>query len=218
MTLVRARWFRLFLVIACYGLLIYGGQIASDWMLDRLELDLRPSQQAFVHRMVIATVVLYILLLALPFMPGVEIGLGLMIMLGPEICFLVYLSTVVALTISFCAGLLVPGAAIVRLFDWLGLKRARILVAQISSLPAEERYAMLLSHAPARSVAFLLRHRYLALAVLLNVPGNAFIGGGGGIALVAGMSRFFGFPAFVVTIALAVAPVPLVYYLADGFR
>ena len=50
---------------------------------------------------------------------------------------------------------------------------------------------------------------YLALAVALNIPGNYLIGGGGGIALFAGVSRLFSVPGFVITIMLAVAPVPL---------
>ena len=54
-----------------------------------------------------------------------------------------------------------------------------------------------------------MRHRYLAVAVALSIPGNSVIGGGGGISLVAGMSRLFGFSRFVLTLAVAVAPVPL---------
>lgn len=216
--MTRTRWLRLACVIAFYGLLVYAGQMASDWALDHLEMDLRPSKQAMIHGMVMATAALYLLLLALPFMPGVEIGLGLMILLGPQICLLVYLATVIALTLSFAVGRLVPLGAIVAAFDWLGLARARDLVARAAPLPAAERLALLLSRVPARFPSVLLRHRYLALAVLLNLPGNAFIGGGGGIAIVAGTSRLFAFPLFVVTVALAVAPVPLIYYLADGFR
>ena len=34
----------------------------------------------------------------------------------------------------------------------------------------------------------------------------------GGIAMVAGMSQLYSIPRFLITIALAVAPVPLAYY------
>jgi hypothetical protein len=47
------------------------------------------------------------------------------------------------------------------------------------------------------------------LAIVLNLPGNIVIGGGGGIALMAGASRLYSVPGFLVTIVLAVAPVPL---------
>jgi hypothetical protein len=55
----------------------------------------------------------------------------------------------------------------------------------------------------------LLRFRYLALAVAFNIPGNYLVGGGGGIALMAGVSRLYSVPGFLFTIALSVAPVPL---------
>ncbi|MBL4615404.1 MAG: hypothetical protein JKY27_11110 [Magnetovibrio sp.] len=56
---------------------------------------------------------------------------------------------------------------------------------------------------------FLLRHRYLAVVVALNVPGNALIGGGGGICMAAGISGLFSWPRFLISIAIAVSPVPL---------
>lgn len=214
----RVRWLRIVGVIACYGLLVYAGQVTSDWALNHIDLDLRPARQVMIHQAVIAAAALYVLLLALPFMPGIEIGLGLIMTLGPEICLLVYLSTVVALTLSFIVGRLVPITLTIAMFDWLGLKRASDMVARVASLAPSERLNLLLSRVPARSLSLLLRHRYLALAVLLNLPGNAFVGGGGGIALVAGTSRLFSFPVFVVAVALGVAPFPLIYYLADGFR
>ena len=58
-------------------------------------------------------------------------------------------------------------------------------------------------------VPFLLDHRYLTIAALLNLPGNALIGGGGGIGLIAGMSKIIPFYCYVLVTAVAVAPVPL---------
>lgn len=50
----------------------------------------------------------------------------------------------------------------------------------------------------------------------LNLPGNALIGGGGGIALMAGMSRLFSFPLFLLSLTVAVSPVPLaILFLQD---
>lgn len=218
MAAANTRWLRIVCVIACYAVLIYVGQIVGEWALDHLEMDLRPSKQSMIHQMVVATAALYILLLALPFMPGIEIGLGLMVMLGPDVCLLVYLSTVTALILSFAVGRLVPAETIVAAFGWLGLARARDMVARIAPLSADERLAFLTSRVPARLLSYLLRHRYVALALVLNLPGNAFIGGGGGIALAAGISRLFNFPAFALTVALAVAPFPIVYFLTGGFR
>lgn len=205
-------------IIALYALLIFGGQAAGDWAFDRLGMDLRPSTQALVHRMVMIAAALYVLLLALPFMPGVEIGLGLMATFGPSIGLLVYLCTVTALVLAFSVGRLVPPAALVALFRGLRLHRAEEMMAQLAPLTLEARLEFLLARVPFRALAFLLRHRYIALAVLVNLPGNAIIGGGGGIGLVAGLSRVFTFSGFLLTVALAVSPVPLAYYLTGGFR
>lgn len=212
----RSQLLRILFVVLIYVVLVLAGQIAGDWALARLEVEIRPSTQASVHRMVMVAVVLYVILLALPFMPGVEIGLGLMVMLGPSICFLVYVSTVTALVIAFLIGRLLPASLVVAFLSALRLARAGDLVSRLSSMPMDERLAFLLSRLPSRSLGFLVRHRFIALAILFNLPGNAVIGGGGGIALAAGVSRLFGLPAFALTVALAVSPVPLAYYLFNN--
>ena len=71
-------------------------------------------------------------------------------------------------------------------------------------------------HAPKRVVPVFLKHRSIAIMVALNVPGNAVIGGGGGIALLAGMSGLFTFPRFLASVSLAALPVPLFVILTGG--
>ena len=73
--------------------------------------------------------------------------------------------------------------------------------------------AVLVEKAPNRILPFLLQHRHIALALALNIPGNFVIGGGGGIAMFAGISRLYSLPAFLLIIALAVSPVPLAVFL-----
>ena len=68
---------------------------------------------------------------------------------------------------------------------------------------------MLVAQSPKQFIPILLRHRYLAIAIALNTPGNALIGGGGGIALLAGASGLFSFWGFLLVLAVAVLPVPL---------
>jgi hypothetical protein len=58
-----------------------------------------------------------------------------------------------------------------------------------------------------------VRFRYVALALLINLPGSSLIGGGGGILLLAGLSGLFLPKATFLTLALAVAPVPLLVWL-----
>lgn len=62
----------------------------------------------------------------------------------------------------------------------------------------------------------LVDHRDLALIAVLNMPGNALIGGGGGIALVAGMSGMFRPDRYLLAVAIAALPIPL-FMLAGGY-
>lgn len=180
---------------------------------DLLAFQMWPSDVDTVIFIVIGSAVLYVVLMALPFMPGIEIGLMLMAMLGVGGIVLVYLCTVLALSLSFLAGRLFPPRHVARALGWMRLERARRLVAELEPLSAEERFRYLSRSTPSRIVPCLLRHRYLVLAVLFNVPGNTIIGGGGGIGLIAGMSRLFPFPKFVLLVCLAITPVPLLFLL-----
>lgn len=200
---------RVLLKLGCLFLLIAGANIAAGWLTDALEFEIRPSTEDRVHQMIMVSALAYTLLIAIPFVPGVEIGLTLIGMLGPAIVFLVYFCTVAGLVMSFLVGRLVPLLGLITLLDDLHLHRASLLLARIEPMTMEERLQFLVSKAPNRHLPFLLRHRYLALAVVVNLPGNIVIGGGGGIALMAGVSRLYSLPGFLVTIALAVSPVPL---------
>lgn len=57
-----------------------------------------------------------------------------------------------------------------------------------------------------------LRHRYLASVAILNLPENVLIGGGEGMGVIAGMSRIFPFYAFVSIVAVAMTPIPLLFF------
>ena len=54
-----------------------------------------------------------------------------------------------------------------------------------------------------------LKHRYIAITVVLNIPGNAIIGGGEGIALLDGISGSFTFLRYLAVVSLAVLSIPL---------
>lgn len=162
---------------------------------------------------ILAAFLCFILFSAIPFVPGAEIGLGLLMVLGAQGALGVYLAMVAALCLSFAVGRIVPPARVAGLFGALGLQRARDLVLRTADLAEADRAAFIEEHAPARWVPFLLRHRHLALALLFNLPGNVILGGGGGIAFAAGASRLFGAGAYLVTVLIAVAPVPLMFWL-----
>lgn len=206
------------LKLAALVLLIVAANFLSDWLTEALSLEIRPSNEGFVHRMIMLAAGLYTLLLAIPFVPGVEIGLALIAMLGPPIVLLVYLCTLVGLSLSFLVGRLIPLGGLIRLLDELHLSRTSEILKTVEPLSGEQRLAFLMARAPNRILPFLLRRRYLALAVVLNLPGNFLIGGGGGIALVAGASRLYALPGFLICIALAVAPLPIAILLfGEGF-
>lgn len=180
---------------------------------DLLAFQMWPSDVDTVVFLVFSSAALYVVLMAIPFMPGIEVGLMLMAMLGVGGIVLVYLCTVLALSLSFLAGRLLSPRHIARALGRLGLERGRKLVTDLEPLGPEERLRFLARSAPSRIVPFLLRHRYLVLAVLFNLPGNALIGNGGGIALIAGMSRLFPFLKYVLLVCLAITPVPLLFLL-----
>lgn len=209
---MTAKLRRRLIVLGVYAcLLALGWWIGLQW--DRLEAQGLPVMDPMMIRQIIALAILvFILTSAMPFIPGAEIGFGLMVIFGAKVAFLVYASMVIALTLSYAIGVLVPPRWIARFFGYLGFKRATGLVEDLAKRKRHQRITYLMEHAPARFVPTLLRHRYLALIVVFNMPGNSIVGGGGGLALAAGMSGLFRFPWFLATVMLAVAPVPLFFY------
>ena len=134
---------------------------------------------------------------------------------GSAIAPLVYASTIVALAGSFLLGRLVPEKTIIAIFEAIRLKRGAGLLRQLLPLTTEERLQFLLaSNSSSRIVQYLVRYRFLAIILALNLPGNAVIGGGGGICMVAGLCRMFSFGQFLMAVALAVLPVPLAIFLS----
>ena len=211
------RWRAVVKVLLLIAILIAANLVARHY-LESLDFQIRPSNEDAVHNTIMVSASLYALMLAVPFVPGAEIGLALMAMLGPAIAYLVYLCTVAGLALAFLVGRLIPLRILIRLAEDCGFVRIAELLREIAPLDSNERLALLVDRAPRRLIPFLLRHRYLALAAALNIPGNYLIGGGGGISLMAGISRLFSIPAFLLTIALAVAPVPLaVLIFGTGF-
>lgn len=189
--------------------------IVGTWLSHQVDFQLFPRHDSMLNAMVLGSVLFYVLLMAIPFMPGVEIGLALMLLLGGKGALLVYLCTLLALSISFIVGKTIPAQLIYRFLDWLHLYKASVLVRQLEPLDQQCRLKLLHDKAPSRIAPFLLNHRYLTIAIALNVPGNALIGGGGGIGLIAGMSKIISFHNYVIVLAIAIAPVPL-FFLLQG--
>ncbi|MFT5275990.1 MAG: hypothetical protein ACI9J2_002531 [Saprospiraceae bacterium] len=87
----------------------------------------------------------------------------------------------------------------------------------LEGLHSDQRLKILLTTSSKQRIAFFVRQRYIALILLINLPGNIVIGGGGGIAVIAGFSGIFKLSGFLIAISIAVAPVPMAFlYLGDS--
>ena len=124
-----------------------------------------------------------------PFVPGAEVGIAMLTAFGAAIAPLVYVATVRGDDAcptrwgGFCPArrwrgcLAFCGCARRPIWSPVPPRCHRMSGSRCSSKVRR----------PERS-GLALRHRYVALAVIVNVPGNAMIGGGGGIMMMAGMS------------------------------
>lgn len=200
------RYLRIMLVVLVVISVAYFANQLGDWISAKLNEGITPERERAILGATIGAMVLYALLMSLPFVPGIEIGIGLMVMFGTKMALPVYLATVVGLALGFTIGRLVPEKVICGCFDFLGLTRISRMLRDLARKPVKERMNLLVERAPSRIVPFLLRHRYIALALSFNIPGNAVIGGGGGIAFVAGLSRLFNFPQYLLAVAIGVSP------------
>ncbi|HKK35242.1 MAG TPA: hypothetical protein VJ994_03020 [Paracoccaceae bacterium] len=183
---------------------------------ESLDFVVMPHNEIAVHRSIMLATAAFIVLLAIPFVPGAEIGLTMLAVFGPPIAPLVYAATVIALTLSFLVGRLLPPSVVAGGLRALRLARAAEAVETAAPLPREARLARLMQGGAPWLLRLATRFRYVAILIAINVPGNFLIGGGGGIALMAGMSGLFAPLPFVLTVALAVAPVPLAIHLFGG--
>ena len=149
----------------------------------------------------------YLLLLALPFVPGVELGLLIMVIFGHEGVIAAYLATIGGLSLAFTAARLLPNRMTSRWMSRLGLSdAAENPGAAINGMVANANRTGKLA---GKITSFLLDHRYLTLAACLNLPGNSVLGGGGGIAFLSGLSGQFHLRRFILTVVLATAPIPI---------
>jgi hypothetical protein len=196
---------RVAILVAVLLLATWGAHLIRD----ALDLQIRPDNEQQVHRAIMLGALAYIGLLALPFVPGAEIGLAMLAAFGPGIAPLVYMATVASMMLAYTLGRFLPIGALERLLSLLRMRRAAALVARAAPLSREERLALLLDGQSGRVLNLALRHRYIALALAVNTPGNSIIGGGGGIMMMAGLSGIFSPLVTLLTIAVAVSPVPL---------
>jgi len=204
-------YFRLFIIAAFLMVLA----VWLDYWF-RGEIGIAKKFAAFVNGqwgtgVMIGGGIFYALLLSLPFVPGVELGVLLMCGFGKAGIVFVYFATIAGLSLAFLIGRLLPK-------EWVQSRLEKHGFFQSCDTPAAEIEGMLDNFSRNRKFcqnrfwSFLSKYRYLMIAILFNAPGNYLIGGGGGISLVCGISRSIAWKWFLLTVVLAVLPVPLLAF------
>ena len=199
--------------IAFYAVLLAVGWAIGDFVQSETIADDGSHTSALMGGMILGALSLYVIAAAIPFVPAAEIGFALLFVFGGAAVPLVYLGMVGALILSYAVARLVPTPAISGWLAWLGFPRQAALIRRIHETPREERISLLLDRVPPGLARTICANRYVALGLLINLPGNMLLGGGGGLAFAAGASGVYAAPAFVLTVMIAVSPVPAIFWL-----
>lgn len=203
---------RLGLRLAVVAVLIWGVLRLFGWVSAVTSRMPDGQGDMIMLGVLVGLLVAYAILMATPYIPGIEIGVSLLVMKGAAVAPFVYSATVIGLTAAFLAGRFLSYDWLQKVFADFHLARACDLLETLKPLTREERLDRLRARLPGWARGLAGPGRYLALALLLNLPGNGLIGGGGGICLIAGLSRLFGTRGTILAIALGVAPVPLMVW------
>lgn len=208
--MIRRAWPGWVARIAVVVAIVISLHFAIDWMIATAEASARTNM--LMTGMLIGLIVAYAVLIALPFVPGIEIGISLLALRGAEIAPFIYLATVAGLMLAFLAGCRLPYARLAAWLQRMHLTRASEMVLSVAHLSPPERLDMLRARLPSGAARLAVGGRYVLLAMLINLPGSGVIGGGGGICLVAGLSRLFRVGPTLLTLSIAVAPAPLIFW------
>ncbi|MEM9600967.1 MAG: hypothetical protein AAF926_08085 [Pseudomonadota bacterium] len=195
------------------GIIVYGILSGFTWLTEQImKLEGTAQSGAMIGLLAIALIG-YAVVIAIPFMPGVEIGVALLVMEGAKIAPFVYLATLSGLVTAFLIGQFVS-------LDWLhgvfrDLRFIRVCrwLDRIKSQPRHDRLAALTDRLPRWLAWIAVDYRYITIALLLSLPGSIAIGGGGGIMMLAGLSRLFHTGWMIVTLIFAVLPIPLAVWI-----
>jgi len=145
---------------------------------------------------------IYSVLLFVPFVPAIELGLVIIAIYGATGAVAVFVATNAGLNAAFGTGRVMRRLSIG--LDKLGLPITEMAAVQAGSIHMRGLLGRLIQIWPK-----IEEYRYILLAVLLNLPGNSVVGGGGGISLLCGMSSRFSWKWFLVATAIATCPIPL---------
>ncbi len=199
--------------IALYSVLLAASWIFGEFLLEISIPELRPMNEPLIHRLVIGSLIVFILAAAIPFVPGAEIGFALLLIFGGKASPIVYFGMVGALILSFTVASFVPLPMLSKFAKWLRLKRIAEFVDELANAPPQDRASVVSGKLDNRFGDMMFKNRYVVLALLLNLPGNSVLGGGGGLAFMAGISGLYKFWAYLLSVLIAVAPFPLIFLI-----
>lgn len=188
------------------SLIVFGHSVSHEGF-HEIETSLVGMRDDFGIAGFLALSVVYAMALAMPFVPGIEIGLLIIALLGATGALIAYLATVAGLTLAFAVGRVTPDRKLKSLMHRIGIDtRAGDIDTSFQQILEPNPGTSTLRH---KLFSFILRFRHLTLGVALNFPGNSVLGGGGGLAILSGMSRQFGWKGFLMTVAVATSPLPI---------
>ncbi len=193
--------------------LVYAAKLGIDLLMAKIMLFETDAAARAMTGLIITVMVGYAILLAIPFIPGVEIGIAILVLEGADAAPMVYLATVAGMLLAFLIGQYAPLDRLIPLCHDLRLLRIAKLLERIELTPRKDRLNAMHDKLPKWLVPILCDYRYVTLGLAINMPGNIALGGGGGIMMAGGISRLFQTRFAILTILLATLPIPLSVWL-----
>lgn len=206
--------FKSVLIVLGYVGLMVGGVICGNWMFASLRLDAQSASAIPLVWLLVPVFVVYFITSGLPFVPSSEIGFGLLIIFGGEIAPMIVLVSSAGLITSFVIGKFAPKPKLAKALEWLGLEKAPKFLLKLQDMSGQEKLDHMMQGVSKKFAVTLLKYRYLGVIALLNIPGNAVIGGGGGIAFMSGVTGVFSAKGFAISAIIGVMPYPLFFFVA----
>ena len=193
--------------------LLLGLILASQFLpfpLAKAKESLLWARSNFGWEAAIIGAIVYAILLSIPFFPGVELGWLIIMLYGKDSIILIYLFTLLGLIVSFSVGrwlgtYCVSCQSKLERFNQTYSATFNRLVEKVHGFFSQTRCSLVFNR-------ILQKSPYFVLAILINIPGNSLVGGGGGIALLSGLNRAISFKGFVITLIIAVSPLPILLY------
>ncbi|NRF62046.1 hypothetical protein [Vibrio coralliilyticus] len=170
--------FNLTIKVSIIGIAFYLSYLLSSYSYAAAEViqNLHSTPQ-----LLLVLLFMYSILLALPYVPSAEIALCILLVLGSQSALIVYMFTILGLSIPYFAG------------RYFRIKKS----IQVDHFIAGSN---VLKWASSMSPM-------LSLSLLLNMPGNSVVGGGGGIGIVYGSSNLLPPLKYILGVSMAALPV-----------